>query len=93
MQYAYDKGNPSSVQRTNNGKTQTYGFTYDLLWQYAYSQGRQQDSDHKRLHQQLWPIDPADLAGNGDPAQQERNVRNTLGAIKVMLQAIDAAFS
>lgn len=32
-------------------------------------------------------------AGNGDPAQQERNVRNTLGAIKVMLQAIDAVFS
>ena len=31
MQYAYDKGNPSSVQRTNNGKTQTYGFTYDCF--------------------------------------------------------------
>lgn len=31
MQYAYDKGNLSSVQRTNNGKTQTYGFTYDCF--------------------------------------------------------------
>ena len=31
VQYTYDKGNPSSVQRTNNGKTQTYGFTYDCF--------------------------------------------------------------
>lgn len=31
MQYAYGKGNLSSVQRTNNGKTQTYGFTYDCF--------------------------------------------------------------
>ena len=31
LQYAYDKGNPSSVQRTNNGKTQAYGFTYDCF--------------------------------------------------------------
>ena len=31
MQYTYDKGNLSSVQRTNNGKTQTYGFTYDCF--------------------------------------------------------------
>ena len=29
MQYAYDKGNLSSVQRTNNGKSQTYDFTCD----------------------------------------------------------------
>ena len=31
LQYAYDKGNLSSVQRTNNGKNQTYGFTYDCF--------------------------------------------------------------
>ena len=31
MQYTYDKGNLSSVQRTNNGKSQTYGFTYDCF--------------------------------------------------------------
>ena len=31
LQYAYGKGNLSSVQRTNNGKTQTYGFTYDCF--------------------------------------------------------------
>ena len=31
LQYAYDKGNLSSVQRTNNGKTKTYGFTYDCF--------------------------------------------------------------
>ena len=31
VQYTYDKGNLSSVQRTNNGKTQTYGFTYDCF--------------------------------------------------------------
>ena len=31
LQYAYDKGNLSSVQRTNNGKTQTYSFTYDCF--------------------------------------------------------------
>ena len=29
MQYTYDKGNLSSVQRTNNGKSQTYDFTHD----------------------------------------------------------------
>ena len=29
VQYTYDKGNLPSVQQTNNGKTQTYGFTYD----------------------------------------------------------------
>ena len=29
MQYTYDKGNLSSVQRTNNGKIQIYSFTYD----------------------------------------------------------------
>ena len=31
MQYTCDKGNLPSVQRTNNGKTQTYGFTYDCF--------------------------------------------------------------
>ena len=37
MQYTYDKRNLSSVQRTNNGKSQTYGngavvsYTYDKL--------------------------------------------------------------
>ena len=31
VQYTYDKGNLPSVQRTNNGKTQTYGFTYDSM--------------------------------------------------------------
>ena len=37
VQYTYDKGNLSSVQRTNNGKSQTYGngavvsYTYDKL--------------------------------------------------------------
>ena len=31
VQYTYDKGNLSSVQRTNNGKSQTYGFTYDCF--------------------------------------------------------------
>ena len=29
VQYTYDKGNLSSVQRTNNGKSQIYSFTYD----------------------------------------------------------------
>ena len=29
VQYTYDKGNLSSVQRTNNGKSQTYDFTHD----------------------------------------------------------------
>ena len=29
LQYNYDKGNLSSIQRTNNGKTQTYSFRYD----------------------------------------------------------------
>ena len=29
MQYTYDKGNLSSVQRTNNFKSQSYSFTYD----------------------------------------------------------------
>ena len=54
---------------------------------------------HLRLHTNLYynfvnlAIVGAYNAGNGDPAQQERNVRNTLGAIKVMLQAIDAVFS
>ena len=54
---------------------------------------------HRRLHTNLYynfvnlAIVGAYNAGNGDPAQQERNVRNTLGAIKVMLQAIDAVFS
>ena len=31
VQYTYGKGNLPSVQRTNNGKTQTYGFTYDCF--------------------------------------------------------------
>ena len=31
MQYTYDEGKLSSVQRTNNGKSQTYGFTYDCF--------------------------------------------------------------
>ncbi len=31
MQYTYDKGKLPSVQRTNNGKSQTYGFTYDCF--------------------------------------------------------------
>ena len=54
---------------------------------------------HRRLHTNLYynfvnlAIVGAYNAVNGDPAQQERNVRNTLGAIKVMLQAIDAVFS
>ena len=29
LQYTYDKGNLSSIQRTNNGKSQIYSFTYD----------------------------------------------------------------
>ena len=29
LQYNYEKGNLSSVQRTNNGKSQTYSFSYD----------------------------------------------------------------
>ena len=29
MQYTYDKGNLSSIQRTNNFKSQIYSFTYD----------------------------------------------------------------
>lgn len=29
VQYTYDKGNLPSVQRTNNGKSQTYDFTHD----------------------------------------------------------------
>lgn len=31
VQYTYDKGNLPSVQRTNNGKSQAYGFTYDCF--------------------------------------------------------------